>query len=267
MLPMPHDTQAPYDASFYQGQQEGSISSAQVVVPIILSLVPCHSVVDVGCGVGGWLKEFERHGVSDYLGVDGDYVSRDLLKIPAKHFRPADLQSLSDLGRGFDLACSLEVAEHLPENRAKSFVALLVKSAPIVVFSAAIPFQGGTDHLNEQWQSYWAKLFAEHGYIALDCIRPPVFGDRRVEWWYRQNILMYCRPDKCPPGCTAVASPYDLDRVDPEMVEYHFTNGPHSGRAAVHNILQSSSVLIRAIIRKIHERLPTGLGGIRQRLQ
>jgi len=160
LMPRDTGTQIPYDESFYQGQQDGSVSSAQIVVPIVLSLFPCRSVVDFGCCVGGWLKEFERNGVADYLGVDGDYVARHLLKIPADRFRPIDLRNVSDLGRGFDLACSLEVAEHLPEDRAKSFVAALVKAAPVVLFSAAISLQGGTEHVNEQWQSYRAKLFA-----------------------------------------------------------------------------------------------------------
>jgi len=256
MTLMPRDTgtRTPYDESFYEGQQDGSVRSAQIVVPIVLSLFPCRSVVDFGCGVGGWLKEFERHGISDYLGVDGDYVSRDLLKIPADRFRPTDLRNVDDLGRGFDLACSLEVAEHLPENRAKPFVAALTKAAPVILFSAAVPLQGGTDHLNEQPQSYWAKLFAEHGYIVLDCIRPAIFDDYRVEWWYRQNILMFCQPGKCPPALKAVASPYDLDRIVPEMVALT-ASGPHSGRAAAKKILQSTSVLIKAIIRKIRARL------------
>lgn len=228
--------------------------SAQVVVPIVLSLFPCHSVVDFGCGVGGWLKEFERHGVSDYLGVDGNYVSPHLLKIPADRFRPSDLRNVIDLGRGFDLACALEVAEHLPEDQAKSFVAALVKAAPVILFSAAIPFQGGMDHVNEQRQSYWVELFAEHGYIALDCIRRAIFGDRRVEWWYRQNILMFCLPGRCPPGCKAVTSSYDLDRVDPEMIT-HVANGPDSGRAATKMLLKSFSVLTKAVIRKIRAQL------------
>jgi SAM-dependent methyltransferase len=253
LVPGEGDARTPYAESFYRRHQDGSANSAQVVVPIILSLFPCHSVVDVGCGVGGWLKEFERQGVSDYLGVDGDYVSRDMLKIPGEHFRPVDLRSLSDLGRGFDLACSLEVAEHLPEDRAKSFVALLVKAAPVVLFSAAIPFQGGMNHLNEQPQSYWARLFAVHGYIALDCIRPVVYGNRRVEWWYRQNILIFCEPDKCPPAYMPVSSSFELDRVDPGMVE-HMAKGPHSGRAAAQSLLRSSSVLTRAIMRKIGAR-------------
>lgn len=242
-----------YDESFYEGQKEGSVSSAQVVVPIVLSLFPSRSVIDFGCGVGGWLKEFERQGVSDYLGLDGEYVPADLLQIPADRFQPSDLRNLSDLGRRFDLACSLEVAEHLPGDCAKSFVLALVKAAPVILFSAAIPLQGGTDHVNEQRQSYWAKLFAESGYIALDCIRPAIFDDRRVEWWYRQNILMFCVPEKRPPGFAAAANPYDLDRIDPAMVAL-IASGPHGGRAAAEKILQSSSVLTKAVIRKIRER-------------
>jgi SAM-dependent methyltransferase len=250
---VPNVMQAPYPETFYAKQQDGSISSAQVVVPIVLSLFQCHSVVDVGCGVGGWLKEFERHGISDYLGVDGDYVSRQLLKIPADRFMPVDLHNVIGLGRRFDLACSLEVAEHLPRIRAESFVVDLVKAAPVVLFSAAIPHQGGTHHVNLQRQSFWAGLFAEHGYIALDCVRPAIFGDSRVEWWYRQNIIVFCLPNHCPAGCTAVVNPYYLDRVDLEMVD-HITRGPHGGREAAEKLLQSSSVLAKAVVYKIRER-------------
>ncbi len=35
--------------------------------------------MDVGCGIGTWLTEFKAAGISDYLGVDGDYVSREQL--------------------------------------------------------------------------------------------------------------------------------------------------------------------------------------------
>ncbi|HUZ90376.1 MAG TPA: methyltransferase domain-containing protein [Methylocella sp.] len=247
------DTPAVCDETFYERQQDGSIRSAEIVVPIVLSLFPCHSVVDFGCGVGGWLREFERQGVSDYLGIDGDYVSRQMLKIPADRFRPADLREVSDLGRRFDLACSLEVAEHLPEDRARSFVAALVKAAPVVLFSAAIPFQDGRGHLNEQWQSYWAKLFGEHGYVTLDCIRPAIHGDSRVEWWYRQNILVFCLPNKCPPGCT-VATPYDLNRVDQVMVD-HLATRPHSLRGAGKQLLRIFSVVPKLAVRKIRQYL------------
>jgi len=239
-----------YTDTFYFAQKEGSISSAQVVVPIVLSLINCDSVVDVGCGIGGWLKEFERNGVTDYLGVDGDYVSRDLLEIPRERFRALNLENLIDFGRRFDLACSLEVAEHLPKSCSRSFVSALVAAAPIVLFSAAIPRQGGTNHINEQWQSYWAALFAEHSYIAVDCVRPIIFGDRRIEWWYRQNIILFCEPDSCPTGCTPVTNPYYLDRADPEMLEY-MAGRPYSRSEASDMLRRSVSMLSKAAVRKI----------------
>jgi SAM-dependent methyltransferase len=207
----------PYSPEFFENHQEGSTSSAEIVVPIVLSLFSVSSVVDVGCGVGGWLSVFERLGIDDYLGIDGDYVPRDILRIPPDKFLPRDLLALTDVGRRFDLACSLEVAEHLPEHCAEQFVTVLVNAAPVVLFSAAIPGQGGTDHLNEQWQSYWWKIFSRHGYVGIDCIRPVVHGDSRVEAWYRQNILVFCKQDLLPATCSPVSDPYYLDRVDPEM--------------------------------------------------
>lgn len=242
-----------YNESFYLGQQDGSLRSAQIIVPLVLSLFPSKSVVDFGCGTAGWLKEFERHGVGDYLGIDGDHVSRRLLRIPVERFRPVDLRALTDLGRRFDLACSLEVAEHLPEDRAKPFVAGMVKAAPVILFSAAIPLQGGTDHVNEQPQSYWAKLFAEHGYVALDCIRPVVYDDRRIDWWYRQNILMFCLPDKTPAGRKTIQAPYDIDRIHPEMLN-HIALGPYSKRDAAAKILQSSWVITKSVLNSVRRR-------------
>jgi len=224
------------------------MSSAGVVVPIVNGFFQPLSVLDVGCGVGGWLKVFTTLGVRDILGIDGDYVDRRLLQIPADQFRAADLSALRDVGRRFDLACSLEVAEHLPGRCAEQFVAMLVGAAPVVMFSAAVPYQGGTDHINEQWQSYWCGLFQKHGYVALDCVRPRIFGDERVEWWYRQNTLIYCEPSKRPEGLTAVSDAYSLDRVDPAVLR--FTQHPESGKKAVRVMANGLSTLARSAARR-----------------
>jgi len=88
----------------------------------------------------------------------------------------------------------------------------------------------------------------------LDCIRPAIFGDRRVEWWYRQNILVFCLPGKCPPGCAPVAGPYELNRVDPVMIDRLATK-PHTGREAAEALVRIPSILTKAVIRKIRERL------------
>lgn len=180
-----------YDQAFYRRQRDGALAAARRIIPILLRSYPVHSVCDLGCGVGSWLKAFDEFGISDIQGVDGDYVDRTMIEIPADRFRGHDLSKPLDLGRRFDLAVSLEVAEHLPPDAAPQFVATLVSLAPVVLFSAAIPFQGGRNHVNEQWQSFWANLFKQHNYVAIDCIRPEIWKDREIRVWYRQNCILY----------------------------------------------------------------------------
>lgn len=110
----------PYDENFFAAIEEGSQASAQEVVPLVLRLLAeCHSVIDIGCGMGEWLAVFRENGVEEILGVDGDYVERKMLKIAPEKFLPHDLQKPFEIDRKFDLAMSLEVAEHLPESSAK----------------------------------------------------------------------------------------------------------------------------------------------------
>ncbi|MDQ6888073.1 MAG: class I SAM-dependent methyltransferase [Gemmatimonadota bacterium] len=184
-----------YNREFFTGSERASLDSARVIVPIIADLVRPVSVVDVGCGEGLWLTVFQECGATDILGLDGSFLDEDLLKIPRERFRPTDLRLPLDVGRRFDLAVSVEVAEHLPESRAASFVADLTSLAPIVLFSAAIPHQGGVAHLNERWQDYWAERFAAHDYVPIDCVRARVWSDRRVAWYYAQNLILYGRRD------------------------------------------------------------------------
>lgn len=184
-----------YSKGFYEDQQEGSYISAKEVLPIIFNLVHPKSIIDVGCGVGTWLRACRELGVDDVLGLDGPYVSEQLLKIPGSKFKRTDLSKPIETSQIFDLAISLEVAEHLPESSADHFVDSLVKLSPFVLFSAAIPMQGGHNHINEQWQSYWADKFFSRGYVAIDCIRPVVWKRDSVEWWYAQNMLLFVRKE------------------------------------------------------------------------
>ncbi|MDP2710798.1 MAG: class I SAM-dependent methyltransferase [Solirubrobacteraceae bacterium] len=169
-----------------------SRASAEVILPIVFGLIgrPA-SVFDIGCSIGTWLSVCGALGVTDRLGTDGDYVDRAALRIPTDQFLAWDLAQPLRIDRRFDLAMSVEVAEHLPPGRSESLVAELCGAAPVVLFSAAIPFSGGTGHINEQWPGYWAGLFAEHGYTPVDCIRSRVWQDERVAWWYAQNIFIY----------------------------------------------------------------------------
>ena len=39
--------------------------------------------------------------------------------------------------------------------------------------------------------SYWAELFNANGFAAFDCVRPLLARNRRIEPWYRFNMLLY----------------------------------------------------------------------------
>lgn len=184
---------SPYTPAFYEMHRDACASSAAAMVPLLHSLVRPRSVVDVGCGDGTWLAAFRARGVEDIVGLDGDYVRRHDLRIPLEAFVPSDLAQGFHLPRKFDLALSLEVAEHVDAAAAGTFIADLTRLADVVFFSAAIPGQGGNHHVNEQWPGYWTAHFAEHSFQAVDCIRQAFWDDPRVAYYYAQNGFLYVR--------------------------------------------------------------------------
>ncbi len=185
-----------YPESFYSTSWQRASRSARRIVPLILDLVAPRSAVDVGCGTAAWLEVLREAGVEDVVGVDGPHISLDLLRIPASSFHVHDLAKPLRLSRRFDLAVSLEVAEHLPPEAAERFIGDLTELAPVVMFSAAVPGQGGTHHVNEQWPEYWAKLFGAKGYVVVDCVRPRIWQDDEVEFFYAQNVLLFVAADR-----------------------------------------------------------------------
>lgn len=182
-----------YDEKFYNCELESSRRSAKEIVPLILELITPESVIDVGCGAGAWLALFKQYGVEDVFGVDGAWINQEELLIPKEQFISFDLTKPFRINREFGLVISLEVAEHIPAKHARTLIDTLVSLGPVVLFSAAIPFQGGTHHVNEQWPNYWAKLFSKRGYVTVDCIRKRIWLNDNIESFYAQNMLMFVR--------------------------------------------------------------------------
>lgn len=184
--------QAAYDKHFFEKQRDWSEPSAKEIVPILIDLVEPRRVLDVGCGVGTWLATFIENGVTDVLGIDGPWVDEAILQIPTEQFLPWDLRESIEIAERFDLAVSVEVAEHLPASSADKFVTSLCRLAPVICFSAAIPFQGGKGHVNEQWPDYWIKKFAHYDFECIDCLRRQLWANDKIESFYAQNIFLFC---------------------------------------------------------------------------
>ncbi|HTL81426.1 MAG TPA: methyltransferase domain-containing protein [Bacteroidia bacterium] len=151
------------------------------------------SVLDIGCGTGAWLSEWKKAGVSSVTGVDGDYVNSSQLLISKNEFFPWDLEKPYRNNTHFDLVTSLEVAEHIEPAHARAFILTLCSHADLILFSAAIPGQEGTKHVNEQFPSYWVQLFEENGFAPVDCLRMQLWENENISWWYRQNIMFFVK--------------------------------------------------------------------------
>lgn len=250
-----------YSREFFAGHADGSLASARRALPRVRELVNPRSIADIGCGIGTWLNVWTELGISEVTGIDGSYINKDRLLVPSESFIQADLSQIADPAtrpsiphstrasrrHRFDLAMSLEVAEHLPSSAAEHLVSFLCELAPVVLFSAAIPYQGGTEHINEKLASWWAQLFANRGYAAIDAIRPAIWHDRDVEWWYRQNTLLYASPEALaanPKLRTARERTHDgaLDLIHPahyrRLVRWAIAGGKGEGSPDALNAIQ-----------------------------
>lgn len=208
-----------YPSEWFEARKERARESARAVLPIVFGYIAPSSVVDIGCGTGSWLLVASELGIVDILGLDAPHVDPRLLEIPADRFVRHDLTKQTAVGRTFDLALCMEVGEHLPPALAPLLVKSLTELAPVVLFSAAVPGQGGTAHVNEQWPEYWANLFAERGYRSYDAIRSRVWRNEQVRYFYAQNSLLYVRASESSryPGLPAPLSDVPLALIHPKL--------------------------------------------------
>jgi len=179
----------------YEVQRIEARDSARLVLPLVIELLQPTSVVDVGCGIGAWVGVLDELGIKDYLGIDGPWMRSERLSFDRSRFLEADVAEGIVLDRRFDLVLCLEVAEHIDADSAHQFIENLTSLGPVVLFSAAVPHQGGCGHVNEQWPEYWVNRFDARGFEVIDCIRPQVWNNEQVSWWYAQNTLLFAQPE------------------------------------------------------------------------
>lgn len=242
-----------YKDNFHAIHFQNSIDSANEVVPLFLSYFKPKTVLDIGCGLGTWLKIFEENQC-EVFGIDGDYVAVKDLVIESNKFKPYNLNLEYNLQTKFDLVISLEVAEHiLPEN-AKIFIESMCLHGDVILFSAAIPGQEGTLHYNEQYNDYWIDLFSQNGYQCVDFLRHKIWNNIKISWWYRQNILIFIKETEINnPSYDSIVkekSQYQNSYVHPELFKYKCAKVD-----GLEKLLNSPTKLVKYYLKRVKAKL------------
>lgn len=221
----------------HNAKESFDYTSPKIIAKIVYDILQPKSIVDVGCGIGNWLNEFQILGVNDYLGIDGTHLNKKLFLLDTNKLKLVDLEQNYSIDRKFDLAVSLEVAEHLSENSADLFIENLCNLSNTILFSAAIPGQGGQNHINEKPVSYWKQKFEEKQFVFFDIIRPIIWDLHEIKPWYRQNIFIASKT------LINFSSQNELiDVVHPDFVEFkkrEILNGELGVKTSIFSLINS----------------------------
>ena len=179
-----------YINNFFINEDKTALKAASKIIPLLINNLKCRSVIDVGCGTAAWLYIFKKNGIREIFGLDS-HKNLTSLRISQAEFLTHNLEEKIDLDKKYDLAISLEVAEHINPKESKRFVHDLCNLSNIILFSAATPGQGGQNHINENNLEYWRYLFRENDYFPYDVIRKNFAFIKSIAPWYRYNTLLY----------------------------------------------------------------------------
>lgn len=171
-----------------------SLVSARKVITHLKSLIRRpDSLLDVGCGVGGWSLGFREWGTQQLTLLDHPSNKKENLLFSDNAFYTADMNKVLPPVFRVDMVVCLEVLEHLEPARTHAVIEYLTQCSDTILFSAAIPGQGGYRHINEHYAFYWEGIFAGFGFKKYDIIRPAIIRDTDIEYFIRQNSFLYVK--------------------------------------------------------------------------
>jgi hypothetical protein len=176
-----------------------AVKSALLVGDALERAFPlARSYVDIGAGTGAFAAELQRRH-KKVIAYERSRWGRLFARSQGVDVRGLRLEesSLGSLAR-VDVALCFEVAEHLRADLGDILVRACVTSAPIIVFTAAEPGEGGTAHVNEQPRCYWIDRFERQG-MKLDSELTEMlrqgFAGAPAGWLSARAMVFVTRPD------------------------------------------------------------------------
>ena len=190
-----------YDGDFFDSNQEEGLSMTIWSVPLFQKIFNFKSLIDVGSATGHYLKTCIDAGVDDVMGLEGSPEAFKKLIVDKKYVIMHDFRDPYTFHRKWDLAISIEVAEHIDGIYADNYVKILTDSSDTVLLTAAPPGQGGTAHVNEQPQEWWIARFSTFGFAydkattrqvkeGIEEAEEKGFG---VAPWLKPNVMVFRR--------------------------------------------------------------------------
>jgi SAM-dependent methyltransferase len=187
-----------YNPLLFAWYQKQARANAPGVIQTLERAFPTsHRYLDVGAGSGAFAAYAQRRGHC-VEACEYSWVGRWFSRCQGVRSQRLDLREdvPAALDCSFDLAYCFEVAEHLEPSLGDRLVHFVATQAPVVVFSAAHPGQGGTGHVNEQPQTYWISRFEALGMNhRADLSEQLAAGFRQAGTasWFMDNVMVFER--------------------------------------------------------------------------
>jgi hypothetical protein len=157
-------------------------------------------IIDFGCGTGALAKAFACLGVQ-VQAIDGysepDFSTHDNIRFTKLDLNDIDAvhEFLKQFDAKFDLAISIEVAEHLNPAVSSSFIEWMTSVADVIVFSAAVPSQDGDGHINCRSRSDWYQFIKKYDFTIADTLRQHFISNPNLGLWHKFNVVDYVQKD------------------------------------------------------------------------
>lgn len=161
----------------------------KIIIEEILKHFHPKKVIDLWCWLGAFVKTFQDHWIDAYW-VNWPRVEKDKLVMNEDRLIIKNLEEFCDFKKWYDMAITIEVAEHIDAKYADNFIKTITSCADIIIFSAAIPWQWWFKHVNEQSPEYREEKFNKLWYRFYDVFRWKFWNNKDIAISHRQNMFL-----------------------------------------------------------------------------